>query len=317
MKEKINIKQIASLLRDELPRLLPTLFPDKVSVNRGDSYRLGSNGGLYVEKKSDNIFFHCFESQISGDAFGLIQYATSCNFVSSLIWAKSFLGLVEGEPLPQPKPRQKEKPKPDNKQRTHSALKIYNYSSSLSGTYAEQYFQWRGIDIDYLPDNFRFNKSVYNVTTEQNHPSAVMPVKDVNGNIAAIHFISLDPFTSRKIKEGEGVKAKLSKGPIKGCAVRLSPDDCEVVICEGVEDGLSLLQMHPNLCVWSGLGGNIRNIQLPPEVTKVVIATDNDEAGDANVAELYKRLSAEGKQVSVLYPPQGFKDFNEYLMRGK
>ncbi len=52
-------------------------------------------------------------------------------------------------------------------------------------------------------------------------------------------------------------------------------------------------------------------------MTKVIIAADNDVAGKANATKLYERLKKEGKEVSIIFPPKGFKDFNDCLIGGK
>ena len=56
---------------------------------------------------------------------------------------------------------------------------------------------------------------------------------------------------------------------------------------------------------------------FPHEITKITIAADNDIAGKTNAIRLHDRLKSDGKDVSIIYPPEGFKDFNDYLMGRK
>jgi DNA primase len=312
-----NKQQISEMLADKIDAVLPALFPDKPIYRNGYEYRIGSNGSLVVTRRPDGVVFYSHESGDGGDALALIQYGLRCDFKSALAWGKGFIGLVEGQSLLKTiwKP-EKRAPEPKcSKERISGALFLLNNSKPVLGTYAETYLRNRGITIP-LPANLRFNVGIKNPSTGKFHPSLVAAVQDASDKFTAIHFISLNPFTCKKI-EVSGVNAKISKGVIKGCAVRLSPADTNIVVCEGIEDGLSLLQLYPSLCVWAGLGGNIRNVKFPPEVTKVTIAADNDEAGKNNALKLYERLKNEGMDVSIIYPPEGFKDFNDYLLGGK
>ncbi len=306
-----NTQQISALLADRLDSLILALLPDKPIYKSGYETRIGSNGSIIITYTPDGAIYFDHEQQQGGNVFALIQHTLSCDFKSALAWAKSFLGLSEHKPWPVPK-LLIQKPVVDNSKKIADVMLIWNYTTQICHTYAEKYLRKRGITID-LPDCLRCNHYLWNFTANAEYPALVAPVHDVNGKITGIHTVSIDPFTGNKIN-GDGIKAKLSKGSIKGGAVRLSHDDSHVFICEGLEDGLSILQLNPSLCVWVGLGGNIRNVEFPQEVTKVTIAADNDTAGIANADKLYHRLRSEGVNVSIIFPPTGFKDFNAYLM---
>ena len=75
-------------------------------------------------------------------------------------------------------------------------------------------------------------------------------------------------------------KPKRSLGTIKGGAIRLADLDGSgvVTVCEGPEDGLSLLEMLGGP-VWVAAGASFLPLmQFPPEVHSVVIGADNGMA---------------------------------------
>jgi DNA primase len=104
----------------------------------------------------------------------------------------------------------------------------------------------------------------------------------------------------------------MSLGPIKGAAVRLTPAAATLWLTEGVEDGLSLIQMMRQAC-WATLGtSNMPNVELPGYVKRVVLAPDNDFAGQTSIAKAARRFEAEGREVWVCRPPEG-QDWNDLL----
>ena len=54
---------------------------------------------------------------------------------------------------------------------------------------------------------------------------------------------------------------------------------------------------------------------MPPEVRRIVIAADPDEAGRSAAREAWTRWTAEGREVSIALP-DGPADFND-LLRSK
>ena len=102
-------------------------------------------------------------------------------------------------------------------------------------------------------------------------------------------------------------------GRVRGGAVRLSPLSPTLVIAEGIEDGLSVLQLKPGVTVWATLGSQNLGNQAIPETTKnLVIAADADPPGQKAANEAALKYAALGWTVKVVPPPKG-KDWNEYL----
>jgi DNA primase len=140
-------------------------------------------------------------------------------------------------------------------------------------------------------------------------------VRDVQGEVMGIQRIWL-------AHDGQGKadvpKPKRSLGRVKGAAIRLGELDGSgaVTVCEGPEDGLSLLEMLGGP-IWVAAGATfLPHMQLPPEVRSIVIAADNDPAG-ATAAQLAAQAFAErGLSVRIIRPLAAYKDFNDEL-RGK
>ena len=101
-------------------------------------------------------------------------------------------------------------------------------------------------------------------------------------------------------------------GKCAGGAVRLAPAMPELLLCEGIETGLSLRQATGKT-VWACMStSGLKSVILPPEVETVIIAADGDEPGEKAAQEAARRFIAEGRTVKIARPPKGM-DFNDML----
>jgi putative DNA primase/helicase len=104
--------------------------------------------------------------------------------------------------------------------------------------------------------------------------------------------------------------SKMTLGPCKGGAIPLAPAGSIVAIAEGIESGLSYMQMT-GTPTWAALSaGGIRNLILPGTITEIVIAADPDPVGMMAARAAAQRWLNEGRRVSIARPPQG-RDFND------
>ncbi|MDA0780700.1 MAG: toprim domain-containing protein [Rickettsiales bacterium] len=312
-KTKNDLQQLSLLLINRLDSVLANLFPNKPIVTNGGQIRIGSKGSISIQRNSNHLVWHCFETGEGGDIFKLIQHSLSCDFKSAVAWAKSIVGGLKPVLEPVNKKEVRDKYKNNKLYKVSMARSLWKSSNAPKNTIAESYLKNRGINIT-LPETIRFHDNIINPTTGMYHPSLVAAIQDIAGKITAIQTISLNPHNGEKIT-GKGIRSKSFKGAIKGAAIRLSPLSDKLVITEGLEDALSILQCCPDLTVWSGLGGNIRTVQIPIKIRNVVIAADNDEAGGKLAEKLKERLLNEGRFVSIIKPPFGCKDFNECLKK--
>ena len=113
-------------------------------------------------------------------------------------------------------------------------------------------------------------------------------------------------------------KPRLFLGVASGGAVRLGAVNprVELVVGEGIESTLSYMQLY-GLPGWAALSANgIKNLVLPPEARRIVIAADNDRNGTgwkAAVAAARKWVF-EGRRVRIDMPPIIGTDWNDVLL---
>ena len=181
-----------------------------------------------------------------------------------------------------------------------------------------RYLQSRGITKQ-LPYSIQY--------AELAHPSDKGSIYDVMlgvvTNWSSDHAIALH----RTYLDRHGNKAavdpnKMMLGSINGAGVWLGQKRDKydsIVICEGIETGLSIRQIleSDNTIVVAILSAtNMKNILLPPvdAVKKVVIAPDNDDAGLNAMQNLGQQLQALSYNVVSAVPPIEGQDFNDVLI---
>jgi len=138
----------------------------------------------------------------------------------------------------------------------------------------------------------------------------VAAVSMPNGQMSAVHrtYIAWDGRGKAPVKPD-----KMTLGPIGKNAIRLSPIAPKLIIAEGIETTLSVMQVM-GIGAWTpSSAGGLRAIELPPEVRHVIIAADGDKPGKDAACAARQRLVAEGRVVEIVHAPPG-KDFNDVLM---
>jgi hypothetical protein len=140
-------------------------------------------------------------------------------------------------------------------------------------------------------------------------PALIAAVTDGAGGLQGVHRTWLAP-------DGQG-KARLkaqrrAMGHLLGNSVRLTPHDDILVVGEGIETMLSLIEAVPGLPVWAALSsGHLGAVVLPEGVQRLYIAIDRDPAGQRAAERLSARALDAGIAVRVLEPRLG--DFNDDL----
>jgi DNA primase len=178
----------------------------------------------------------------------------------------------------------------------------------VSGTAAETYLRGRGIDSA-IPESIRFASLRYGKTGRE-HPCLIALAASVDNKAVGLHRIYLKPDGSGK---ADVPKSKLSLGQIAGAAIRLAPCAASMVVCEGIEDGLTL-QQELGQAVWAAAGASmLPSMQLPAGVMSVTVAADNDAAGQRSAKAAAGAFSLDGRNVRIIRPLPGHKDFNDEL----
>lgn len=353
--EDIKIDEISNALRADVLSLCHAIglqgkveHNDFVAFNptRNDknlgSFRVcirGAKQGVWCE----------FASNDRGDPIDLINYClfnNSSNKHEAIEWAKSFLGIGTGNvTLKQIRQRAEEQRKACEDQqkienenfRLYAGKIFWQAQPSIKGTPAEFYFKARGIDFNVLkkqPHAIRFAKECFferDKRTGQKFymPAIVTAIHNANNEFVGVHRTFLEQVNGvwrRKTKKVLGSFAggaiRLWRGktatPISKLNALKNLDEIDetLIICEGIEDGLSIAMACPEYRIWTSISvSNLQNIAIPKGINQVIIAGDVD--GDEAIATKQVNLAAEnfmraGKIVKIARPNNAH-DFNDEL----
>jgi DNA primase len=217
------------------------------------------------------------------DPISLLAYLEGLNQLEAAKLLAAELGLDDG-PKPErqlrceaARPLRDHLPDPtdDGPKRRQGARRIWKACEPAHGSPAAIYLRRRGITIP-LPPSIRFAWLKHPGTGDRKHPCMVAAMQ-VEGSVTAVH---------RTYLTANGDKAdvdpvKMTLGVTGGAAIRLSPVGPDLAVCEGLETGLSTLQLAPEWCVWcAGAANNIRTLAIPPGVRRIVICADGDHKFD-------------------------------------
>lgn len=244
--------------------------------------------------------FHCFGCGAHGDVIDFLMRLHGVRLGEAL-------DMLDGGEMPRVHIRRPSETPADEARRVQEAVAIWNAALPIGDTPAELYLRRRGITVP-LPTCLRFSSLSWRRCI---HPALVALISARDGSPQAIHRIFLNADGSKAdLPEG---KVKFSLGPITGGAIRLSQAGPEMVVCAGVEDGLSLVQML-GLPVWCATGDTaLPSISLPEVARKVIVAHDADASGFESGARTAERYALEGRRVRKFPPLKPHKDFNQEL----
>jgi DNA primase len=128
-------------------------------------------------------------------------------------------------------------------------------------------------------------------------------------------------FYGRDIDDNSSFKHRYLKGPHSGVFNRkASKVYDEIILAESIIDALSLIEtgLENAQAIYGTNGFTDEHIEIlkADRVKTVVLALDNDEAGEKAAETLKERLINEGFKVKIL-SPYGGKDWNEALVNGE
>jgi len=140
--------------------------------------------------------------------------------------------------------------------------RIWRSATAAPGTLVETCLQSRSLTTP-VPPTLRYARLRHRESA-QTLPCMVAAVQAADGRLSGLHRTYLRP-DGRGKADVEPVKKML--GACRGGGVRLAPVGRRLALCEGIETGLSIRQVCPDLPVWCALSaGNLDRVQLPPEV---------------------------------------------------
>jgi Toprim domain len=330
------------MLAAAIERLVLELLP--YGRREGPEWRVGSLGGeagrscaVHLRVPRAGIWSD-FASGESGDALDLVaQVLFRGDRRDALAWSRSWLGLNALAP-PAGQHRtpdcQKLVERDDSEERARrvGALKVFLAAKpKLAGTPAGLYLTERGIDFELLgrqPRSLRFHPNLWNSESRRAWPALVAAITDASGVHVATHRTWLAQ------REGRWAKApladpKMSLGRYAGGSIRLwrgasgaplakAPPGETAVIAEGIETALSVVVACPHMRVLAAVSlANMGRLALPPAVTCVVLAADNDAGNERAAAALQRAIdhfAAEGRTVKIALPETPRADWNDVLL---
>jgi hypothetical protein len=172
-----------------------------------------------------------------------------------------------------------------------------------------EYLRFRGYQGQ-IPESIRFLPCHKHTSSGQTFPVMLARVDNQNGALQALHRTYLQPNGKGKAK---AEPAKMTLGPVGGGSIRLAKATDQVILCEGIETGLALLQ-ETGLPVWACVSaGGLKTILLPDSIQSVIIAADHDTTGLKAAEDAAKRFYYENRIVRVIRPQQPGHDFADQI----
>ena len=303
MNAPLDIRRVCDDVRSRFP----------LSAVAGQSMKLHRSGRELVARcpfhedrsPSFTIFagdrrFHCFGCGADGDVLDFVRRAMGCGLIAAI-------QMLDGGALPVIAPVPVADAA-DRNERREEALAIWRAAAPATGTPVESYLRSRGI-LTRIPDSLRFARLRYGARGPE-HPVMVALVAGADDLPTGIQRTYLNVGGTGKAAVA---KPKLSLGQVRGGAVRLAPCSAELVVCEGIEDGLTL-QQELGLATWVAAGaGMMPAMRFPAGVRSVVIGADGDAAGEAAAQRAAATFASAHRRVRIIRPIDA-KDFNAELM---
>jgi hypothetical protein len=343
MASLISIAEIARLLADRMPTLAAELLPN--GRREGAEWRVGSLNGepgrsLAVHLSGSRAgVWKDFAGGQGGDALDLVaQVHFGGDKGRAVEWSKRWLGIDDRDPAAIVKVRREaariaeatERASAQEAARTQERVQRIWLSCQrdIRGTHAEAYLRARSIDVRRLPKvpgALAFHPELWCGEGQERVPALVGGIFR-RGALVGVHRTFLDPVWPKKL---EVTNPKLSLGRYGGGCIPLTRGMTRIrwnelwnsrvaeslIVAEGIETALSVALALPRRRVAAAVSlANMAALDLPPCITAITIAADNDTAEEAKrgLDRAIAAHQAKGRTVYVARAAAG-KDFNDWL----
>ena len=199
--------------------------------------------------------------------------------------------------------------RPRKGDKTAAAKLIWKGTEPAPKALVATYLESREIRIP-IPATIRYHRALCH-PSGSTYPAMVSLVTDVNDLPVAIHRTWL-------ARDGTGKASvannKMMLGPCGGGAVRLAPAVGPLMVGEGLETCLSVMQER-HFPAWAALStSGLRSLELPSGAHDIIVLADADDPGETAAVAAAQRWFGEGRRVRIVRPPRGM-DFNDLLLR--
>lgn len=340
-------REIAQELNARVDKYATQLLPDAIrdgnywvagsaDGEKGHSLKLNRTGpkrGLWKDFNGKS------SAPASGDMLSLAAYSKFANNLGHAIaWAKSELGMDDLDPkriaetkrvLAREYQAARLEEARERERKHRAAWMLWRYGEPIAGTPALAYLEGRGIDfaaLGKIPGVLRYRPDCWCRERRGKYPAMLAAVLSLEGKHLATHRTFLDVsgsgVTKARIAEPKVTLGKYQGGHIplwKGTCdktLRKIAGDTPVYVSEGIEDGLSVAFVNRELRVIAGVSlDNIGGLELPEQAGPLVIVGQNDSQMQAvdSLERAVQRQQYAGRKVQMIFPPYGFKDFNDWL----
>jgi len=200
-------------------------------------------------------------------------------------------------------------PAHDESERTTAALRLWRSAIPAADTPAEIYLHSRGISLA-VPPSVRFRPRLQHPNGGTWAGMVSLVTRGSDGEPLAIHRTFLAHGGAGKAPV---TPQKMMLGPCRSGAVRLATATGKLMVGEGIETCLAVMQAT-GLPAWAALStSGLRTLELPAEIREVIILADGDDPGEAAALDAARRWRREGRTVRIAHPPSGM-DFNDVLL---
>lgn len=197
----------------------------------------------------------------------------------------------------------------DDVKRTDAALSIWHAAKPVGGTLIEIYLGSRGLRLPTTP-TLRFHPSLKHLSGDTWPAMIALVTHGADDTPSAIHrtFLARDGAGKAPLNP-----QKMMFGPCRGGAVRLAEPGSLLMVGEGIETCLAVMQ-ETGYPAWAALStSGMRALDLPEGVLDVIVLADGDDPGEAAARDCALRWKREGRRVRIARPPRGM-DFNDMLV---
>lgn len=343
-----DARAVSSMLAATMPALVAELLPS--AKRHGREAVVGSVAGepgrscsICLEGPRAGLWAD-FSAGMKGDALDLVAAVmTGGDKAAAWRWGLRRLGYsVPGDapaattaappPPPPDAAEQHRAAAADAERRQRQARAIFAEAEPLTPACpAALYPKGRGLDLAELgrvPRALRFHPRLWCSEAGAALPAMVGAIMSLEGELRGVHRIWLEPGPDAGTWRKAALRApKKALGSVTGGCIpiwrgstatplRGAPEGSAVAITEGVEDGLAVALLAPELRVVAAVSlANMATLELPASIATVILAADNDPEGSPAALALQRAVethTAAGREVRVARSPRG-KDFADAL----